>query len=457
MIDDVQASVDFVYFTFYKSEMYSFAKLFCRILPGHRWVALGLLLLWGSGILTATAQTPLAGIRVNAVDCGARGDGVTLNTRFLQTAIDRLAAGGGGTLVLSNGIYLSGALFLQPGVNLELAADTVLRGSTNILDYPKGRTRVEGQLIDWIPALLNADHCDHLRLSGQGTLDGNGEIFYQAFWAARKRDPKVTNLAVERPRLLLIQHSQDVQITGVHFKNSGFWNLHLYRCQDVLLENLHFTVLENQRCPSTDGTDVDSCQRVTIRGCVYRVDDDCICLKGTKGPFALDDTDSPPVEHIRVENCIFERGGGVVTLGSEATLVRDVVVTNCRVTGPINVALLKLRPDTPQHYEDIHYSDITLDSTNRAILAIQPWKQFFDLKGQQPPKSIVRNITLSNIKGNYGTLANIQGNANQTEISDIKLTNINVHLQTEEYKVASVKNLIFDQVTINGKPVTLKN
>ena len=89
----------------------------------------------------------------------------------------------------------------------------------------------------------------------------------------------------------------------------------------MLAHGAHASPDDGVKCPSTDGTDVDSCQNVTIRGCTYRVDDDCVCLKGSKGPFALDDKDSPPVEHIRVENCTFERGHGVVTLGSEATIV----------------------------------------------------------------------------------------------------------------------------------------
>jgi len=177
-----------------------------------------------------------------------------------------------------------------------------------------------------------------------------------------------------------------------------------------------------------------------------------VCLKGSKGPFAMDDKDSPPVEHIRVENCAFERGGGVVTLGSEATVVRDVVVENCKVVGPVNVVVLKLRPDTPQCYEDIHFSDITLDGTNRAILSVAPWKQFFDLNGQPPPKSIVRNLTLSNFKGSYGSFGGIQGNRGQTEISDVTLENINVQLKNDKLRAVDVKNMKVRNVIVNGKP-----
>lgn len=147
----------------------------------------------------------MAAKTVIITDRGAVGDGVTLNTERIQSAIDGLAKNGGGTVVVPRGVFLSGAIFLKPGVNLRLDKDAVLKGSTNINDYPKSRTRIEGQFVDWIPALVNADGCDGLRVTGAGTLDGNGQFFYHAFWNAREKDPKVTNLAVERPRLAFIQ------------------------------------------------------------------------------------------------------------------------------------------------------------------------------------------------------------------------------------------------------------
>jgi len=61
----------------------------------------------------------------------------------------------------------------------------------------------------------------------------------------------------------------------------------------------------------------------------------------------MEDKDSPAVEHIRVRNCTFKRGGGVLTCGSEATIIRDVIAEDCKITGGVRVATLKLRPDTP--------------------------------------------------------------------------------------------------------------
>ncbi|HEY3761184.1 MAG TPA: glycosyl hydrolase family 28 protein [Verrucomicrobiae bacterium] len=398
----------------------------------------------------------VAANRASITDFGAVGDGQTLNTVKIQSVIDQLAAEGGGTLVIPKGVFLSGALFLKPDVDLYLEQGAVLRGSTNVMDYPKTKTRIEGHFEEWLPALINADHCDHLRITGSGTLDGNGLGFYTKFWAARRKDPQVTNLAVERPRLMLIEDSRDVQIDGITFTNSGFWNLHLYRCQDVLVENSRFEVPGNLKCPSTDGTDIDSCQYITIRGCTYNVDDDCIGLKGSKGPFAMTDKESPPVAHIRVSDCTFERGNGVLTLGSEATLVHDVLVQNCRVVGKVNLAVLKLRPDTPQHYEDIHYRNITLNSQG-SVINVQPWTQFFDLKGQKPPKSLVNNVTLSDIKGSCRSFGVVRGATNQTSICDITLKNINVQAEKPQLIAVNVKDLRTGNVMVNGKPLSVGN
>jgi len=411
---------------------------------------------WNAAATQSVKSKAASSKRASVAEFGAVGDGKTLNTASIQKAIDQLASKGGGTLVIPKGVFMSGAIFLKPGVNLHLEEGAVLKGSTDRKDYPKMRTRIEGHFEEWLPALVNADRVNHLRITGSGTLDGNGAPFWEEFWARRKANPKTTNLDVERPRLALIQNSEDVRISGVTFKDSGFWNLHLYRCKNVLVENVRFQVPDGVRCPSTDGTDIDSSQNVTIRGCTYRVDDDCIALKGSKGPLAMDDKDSPPVEHIRVVDCTFERGHGVVTLGSEATVVRDVVVEKSRVVGPINLVRLKLRPDTPQRYEDIHYRDITLDSTAGAILAVLPWTQFFDLKGQPPPKSVVRNVTLTNVRGSYGSFGTLQGNAGQTEIGDITLKNIDVQLKNENLKAVDVKNLKVEKVNVNGKPFSLK-
>ncbi|MEO7313158.1 MAG: glycosyl hydrolase family 28 protein [Chitinophagaceae bacterium] len=391
----------------------------------------------------------------NITDHGAVGDAQTLNTIAIQAVIDQCAKTGGGTVVIPKGVFLSGSIFLKPGVNLRLQQDAVLKGTTNIADYPKNNTRIEGHFEPWPSALLNADHTDHLRITGPGTLDGSGAPFWKDFYERRDRDPKTTNLNVERPRLTFIQNSKDVQITGIKFMNSGFWNLHLYRCSNLLVGNCRFTALHGQKpnnAPSSDGIDVDCSQDITISKCFFSVGDDCIALKGTKGPFAMQDTASPPVERIHIRDCEFEAGGGIVTFGSEATVVRDVDVERCTTYKP-NVLRLKLRPDTPQLYENITMKNITM-SGGAVIFNVSPWSQYFDLKGQLPPKSIVRNIVISDVKGSGSSFGKIIGNPD-TEFGDILLKNVDIKLDSARLDLSEFKGLRFENVVANGSTMSV--
>lgn len=400
--------------------------------------------------------------QASIADFGAVADDATINTRAIQAAIDHLAGQGGGTVVVPAGVFVSGALFLKPGVHLHLDLGAVLKCSTDMKNFPVQRTRIEGHIEDsFNPALINASGCDGLKITGQGTFDGAGRPIWDLFWKLRNASPdkrNFRNLSIPRARLALIERSNGVVIDGVTFKDSQFWNLHLYRCRDVVVRNARFQVPDDyKQAPSTDGIDLDSCQNVTIEGCDFSVTDDCIAAKGSKGPHALEDKDSPPVEHIRVRNCTFRRGNGMMTLGSEATIVRDVVVENCRATGASHVAVLKLRPDTPQHYEDIHFRNLTLDAaTDKGmIISIQPWSQYAALDGAAPPKSIVRNVSLSGIKGRFGGFGTIRPNPGQTEIGDILLKDFDVQLEHDRLDVAGTGGVRLEHVVVNGKPFAL--
>lgn len=409
----------------------------------------------------AGAQLPiLRGKRASILDHGAKADGATLNTRAIQATIDSLASTGGGTVVIPAGTFISGAIFLKRGVHLHLEKGAVLQASTDVAaNFPAQRTRIEGHFEEkFTPALINAKGCDGLRITGEGTLDGAGRPIWDQFWKMRNAAPdphNFPNIGLPRARLAILEESRNITVEGVTFKDSQFWNLHLYKCDGVTVKNARFQVPDDyKQAPSTDGIDLDSCRNVTVDGCFFSVTDDCIAAKGSKGPNADKDTASPPVEHIRVRNCTFKRGNGIVTLGSEATLVRDVQVENCNVIGEVKIAVLKLRPDTPQHYEDIHFRNITLDGSRAPMVQIQPWSQYFDLKGNTPPKSIVRNVTLTGVKGRFGTFGTIKPNPGQTEIADIVFKDINVTLQDPKLNTEGVKGLKFENVIINGKNIT---
>lgn len=404
----------------------------------------------------AERSEPSVAKRFLVTEHGAIGDGTTLNTEAIQRTIDRAAAAGGGVVHIPAGTFRSGSIFLKPGVELYLDEGAVLLGSTNIEDYPKRETRIEGHFEPWRLALVNAERMSRVRIGGKGILNGNGVPFWEAFWQRRRENPRCTNLEVERPRLMFIDRCTDVRIEGIELQDSGFWNLHLYRCRDVTIEGLRITIPSaaklNLRGPSTDGIDIDSSQNVTIRRCYISTNDDNIALKGSKGPLADRDTDSPPVENILVEDCEIGDGNGLITCGSEATVIRNVTVRNCRMTGRATMLTLKLRPDTPQLYENITMDGITLAGEGR-VLNVAPWTQFFDLQGHPPPTRAVRNITLRNIRGTYGAFGTLRGNPGDV-LQDIVLENVDVKLGNARLDLGAASALVTKNVMVNGEPYT---
>ena len=407
-----------------------------------------------AALALAIARTTAADFSIT--DFGAVPGDEKLATSAVQAAIDAAATQGGGTVVVPAGVFRSGAIFLKQGVDLHLQEGAVLKGSENIDDYPKRLTRIEGHFEPWRVALVNASGLTGLRITGPGKLDGSGPIYWRAFWQRREENPKCTNLEVERPRLLFVERCTDVRITNIRLEDSGFWNLHLYRCREVLIEDTRITIPSSTpelRGPSTDGIDIDSSQDVTVRRCYISTHDDNIALKGSKGPHADQDEDSPPVENILIEDTEIGDGNGLITCGSEATVVRHVVARNCMLTGRATMLTLKLRPDTPQRYEDITLENITLAGGGR-LLNIAPWRQFFDLQGQPPPSRQVSDITIRNVRGTYRALGVLQGNPGDI-LRNITLENINVTLTDTRFVPGPVENLVIKNVAINGKPLAL--
>jgi alpha-L-rhamnosidase len=434
--------------------------------------SLGLELSALADILPAVTTNALSGApstEFSVTQFGAIGDGQTLNTRAIQQGIDTLAAQGGGTLNITPGTFLTGSIFLKPGVNLHLEAGAVLKGSTELKDYPEVITRIEGLQQPLVAALINASHCPDLRITGSGTIDGSGKPFWVAFWQAITRNPKTTNIEVKRPRLMFLEHSSGVHLEGLKLINAGFWNIHVYDCNQLVIDGLDITApnqglrngpeiagknwqdLGPVRAPSSDGIDVDSCQHVIIRNCSIGVDDDNIALKGSKGPFALDDKASSPVNDVLVENCIFRYGHGALTFGSEATVIQNVIMRHCQVLGGHTVLRLKLRPDTTQTYEHILIEDLTVNPSGRLISA-SPWNQYADLQGQPQSHSQIRDVTIRHVRGQAKEFGSLINNATSS-IKGVRLEDIDVQSDLCAFKVDNhVSGLKFEHVLVNGKP-----
>ena len=347
-------------------------------------------------------------------DYGVVPGAETVQTQQIQAVIDRCAQDGGGLVVVPPGRFKTGALFFRQGTHLHLSEGATLLGSERIGDFPVATTRIEGETCPYFVALINADSLDGFTITGKGTIDGNGLPYWQEFWIRRQWNPQCTNKDAQRPRLTYISNSKNVTIQDVHLINSPFWTNHIYKSHHIRFLNCYiYAPTENiwapepkRGGPSTDAIDIDACADVMVHGCYMHVNDDAVVLKGGKGTWADTDQTNGPCERILIQHCRYGKVHACLTLGSESLHDRNIILRNCHATNANRVLWLKMRPDTPQHYEYILVENIT--GNCQSILYIYPWTQFFKPGDRQLPPSRCNNVVMRNIQVTSQTKWNVK-------------------------------------------------
>ena len=273
---------------------------------------------------------------------GAAGNGDALDTAAIQKAVDACAAGGGGTVRIPAGRYLTGPIFLKSRIQVEIESGAMLLGSTNFSDYPAIDGRWEGLRHQVYASLFTGQGLHHVSITGRGVLEGQGAVW----WAANRKtmdlrkklklkgrepeNPPDAPLRWDRPRMINLYHCTNVLIRDLTIQNSPSWNVHPVYCENVILDNL--TILAPAHSANTDGVDPDSCRNVRISNCHFDVGDDCIAIKSGYNEDGW--RVGIPCENILVCNCTFAHGHGGVAIGSEMSgSVRNVTVVNCVFDG----------------------------------------------------------------------------------------------------------------------------
>ena len=360
-------------------------------------------------------------------DYGVLAGSTEVQTQQIQAVIDRCAQEGGGVVVVPTGTFKTGALFFKQGTHLHLSEGAVLLGSDRIIDFPILTTRIEGETCKYFAALVNADGLNGFTITGKGTIDGNGLKYWQEFWIRRQWNPQCTNKDAQRPRLTYVSNSRNVTIQDVHLINSPFWTNHVYKSDHVrYLDCYIYAPTENvyapqpkRGAPSSDAIDIDVCTDVMVDGCFMHVNDDAVVLKGGKGTWADKDSTNGNCERILIQNCHYGRVHGCLTFGSESLHDRNVILRNCQTDNADRVLWLKMRPDTPQHYEYVLVENITGHCDR--FLFIHPWTQFFKPGDRKDmPLSRCNNVTLRNIKVDTKTMIDVK-TSDKYELIDFTL------------------------------------
>ncbi|MEO5909952.1 MAG: glycoside hydrolase family 28 protein [Pelobium sp.] len=347
-------------------------------------------------------------------DFGAIADGRTINTQFIQKAIDQCALSGGGYVIIPKGIFISGSIFLKDKVNLRIEEEGILKGSINPDDYPQIDTRWEGEEKKWTACLVNAIGLKGTKFIGPGRVDGSGEE-----WTKRGKEQR---LKYGKPRLIGFQNCKNITISGLSLYNQACWGLFILYSSGVEISKLNITAAHD--IPSSDGIDIDSSNEVHISDCFIDVNDDCISIKSGKDEDGL--RVNRPSEEILIEKCTFAYGHGGVAMGSETSGgIRNVTVKDCIVEAdnwaPIR---FKSQPSRGGVVENITYKNIELKNTRKAFEFNMAWR----MVNPKPPAAVlplVRNIKLINIYGTVSAVGDMRGLAN-SPIQDVVFKNCNI-------------------------------
>ena len=227
----------------------------------------------------------------NVREFGAAGDGKTDDTGPIQRAIDGCARQGGGVVVLDGGTFLTGTLLLRSHVDLHLTSTAVLRGVTELAHYRADPKVVYKPLNQ---SLLFAEGCEHIAITGEGTIDGQGKAFHNG-----EKD--------QRPVLIRLRDCRDVRLAGFLVKNSASFGVHPIHCRQVRIEGLR---IDSRVQPNSDGIDIDGCEDVFISNCNIRSGDDSIALKTIEH--------GAPCRDVAITNCILSSDCAAIRVGPDA-------------------------------------------------------------------------------------------------------------------------------------------
>ena len=309
---------------------------------------------------------------------GAKGDGRTNDTTAIQKTIDACTAAGGGTVWLSPGNFLSGTIVLKNNVTLHLAAGATLWGSRDIADYSTNH-------------LIFAQDAENIAIEGDGTINGNGDAFWDAKFKAKEPRPS--------PLIELIG-CRNVHIRDVRIRNQPGWGIRPWACDGVFIHGV--SMITDMRGPNTDGIDPDSSRNVMISDCYIESGDDTICLKTDKLP---GESTARPCERVTVDNCVLISAQSAIKLGTASWGdFRDCTFANCVISGSHYGLAMYIKDGAL--VEGISFANITIDTSiahkNEQTGAHQHWIAypiFLDLeqRGEGSALGRVRDVSFSDI------------------------------------------------------------
>lgn len=169
-------------------------------------------------------------------------DETGLVTRKIQSAIDSCAKVGGGTVVFSQGTYISGTIQLKSRVTLQFEKGAILQGSEDYSNYHDD-------------AFIYGDQLSDISICGEGIIDGvdcynpNGEEGFRG------------------PHCIRLINCKNISFKDFMIKNSANWAFNLRNCSFGKVEKVSIR-------GGHDGLHTRFCNNFKVYDCDFRTGDD---------------------------------------------------------------------------------------------------------------------------------------------------------------------------------------
>jgi len=331
--------------------------------------------------LAQPADDKLSGARVfNVREFGAKGDGKTLDTVAVQSAIDAAHKYQGGAVLIPAGTFVVGTIELKSNVSLKLAVQGRLLGSERPEDYKAGNgiPPSNGNIV-----MISAANAENVAIEGPGTIDGNGAKFFTGKGDMTGPGQNSAEGYFHRPHLLVFYQCKNLSIRNVFLTASAYHCSRILECERVFLDSVR---IYNRVNLNNDGFHINSSQYVHIANCDVACQDDACALFGSN-------------KFVTVTNCTFSTRWSVFRFGGGEA--ENITITNCVIYDTFGCPI-KMRCGARSRFENISFSNLIMKNVTGPItIGLDSARRNNSTNPSTPPpvKGIVRNISFNGIRG----------------------------------------------------------
>ncbi|MEM1042216.1 MAG: glycosyl hydrolase family 28 protein [Bacteroidota bacterium] len=340
-------------------------------------------------------------------DHGAVAGDERLDTGAVQAAIDACAGRGGGTVWVPAGTFDTGTLRLRSRVRLHLDAGAVLRGSTNLADYPL-LPELAGDNPGRRRALLAACDAEDVALIGTGMLDGRGPDFAYDLETGEETEG--------RPMFwTLFQDVERLTVRDVTLRDATGWTLNLQRVEDATIDGVR--ILNDPRSRNTDGIGLRGARNVRIANVHIDTGDDAIVFKAGSGR---------PVEHVTVTNSVLSSDDAAIKFGTRTEeAMRHVLIQNVAIRDSrYGVAVFMKDGGT---VEDVRVENVSFSGEATRHRTEYPLYLDLDRRDEASPLGVVRRFTVRGLDAATRGNVLIAGRAD-APIEDLTLDGVTLRI-----------------------------